>query len=1104
MDMEALMRNRLLATGFTSILFAIAVLALTGVPRLNAQASDGNLVGVVVDQMGASIPNANVEITNTATGVKSTTTTGMDGQYRFNNVLVGNYDIKITHTGFTSTILRNNTIALNTTVTANATLAVGDVATVVDVTETSTLIDTTTAQIGTTFGAREAIDIPAASLPYGALNLALLNAGVASSGGVGLGEGPSIGGMRPRSNSFTVEGVDNNRKDVTGHNIDIPSEAVLEFSSLQNNFSAEFGNGGGGQFNQVLRSGTNQFHGSAFEYLENRNLNAVDQAFARLGVLHNPRYDSNLFGGSVGGPILKDKLFFFGLYQYNPLGQATTPSPVESPTAAGYATLATIPGISSTNLGVLTKYLPAAPTSNQTTVVNGVSIPIGILPIVAPSYTNQANWLVSIDYNISARDQLRGRDMNESTTGFSSTTLPTLPAFFLGRTTTSHLFMLSEFHSFSPTLLNEFRFGYSRYNDDIPAGNFPFPGLTAFPNIVIQDDLGVQLGPYTAAPQSTILNTYQLTDNITWTRGRHTLKFGWDGRKYISSSIFTSYLRGDYEYTDLQRYLDDLSPDLVNQRAGNAGPYSGNSISQSVFINDTYKVRSNLTVNLGLRYDYQGISQGDKLQSLNAIADVPGLISFKAPQPQTDGFAPRVGIAYSPGTSGRTAIRGGFGLSYDKNYDNLALTTLPPEVSTDVFLDPTLNTPHFLANGGIQPYNGFQTFATAADAQANTSAYRQDQYIMPYALSWNLGVSHVFHNDYTLEVRYTGTKGVHLPTQSQINIGSPVTPSDYIPTFLTMPSVATLAALPNANNLFNTDPVLPAWRANFDDLPITSFPFRGNSRYNGLAVEFTRRLSKGLLYKTAYTWSHNEDDSTADLKSTLLTPRRPQDFTDLTTEWGPSLLDRRHRFTETVIYDTPWFSKSSNRLLRNALGGYIVSGTYTFETPEYGTVQSALDSNLNGDSAPDRTIINTNGVPNTGTSVTPVNASGAAVAMGDPSTVAYVANNSKAQYIIAGYGALANGGRNTLELAPINNFDIQIKKGFALGEVRRLEFAAQFYNFFNHPQYTPGSLDTVQFTQTLGTSQRNVLIPGNPLFNQPNQAFSSNPRFIQMTARFVF
>ena len=506
-------------TRFRLLLPLVVLLAFAGADKLNAQAADGNLVGTVIDQTGASIPGADVEITHTATGVKASTTTGTDGSYRFNNVLVGAYDVKVSRTGFAAVILRNTAITLNTTSTANAKLTVGDVASVVDVTDAATIIDTTTAQVGSTFGPRQSIDVPAASLALGALNLSLLNAGVASSGGIGAGEGPSVGGLRPRSNNFTVEGVDNNSKYVTGHIIDIPNEAVQEFSALQNTFSAEFGNGGGGQFNQVLRNGGNQFHGSAFEYLANRNLNAVDQAFARIGVRSNPRYDQNTFGGSVGGPILKNKLFFYGLYQYNPTGQATTPSPVEAPTAAGYTALSAIPGLSQTNLGVLQKYLPAAPTSNQATTVNGVSIPLGILPIVAPNYSNETIWLVNIDYNISDKDQLRGRDVNESSL---YKTTPSLPSFFQGRNIDRHLFMLDELHTFTPTLLNELRLGYTRSNDAIPSGNYSYPGLTAFPNIVIQDDLGVQIGPAPGSPQSTVLNTYQLIDNVTWTKGRHT------------------------------------------------------------------------------------------------------------------------------------------------------------------------------------------------------------------------------------------------------------------------------------------------------------------------------------------------------------------------------------------------------------------------------------------------------------------------------------------------------------------------------------------------------------------------------------------------------
>src|SRR5258708_4889559 len=484
------MKDRFLAPRLTLNLLAFAVLAITSASRLNAQAADGNLVGTVVDQLGASIPGATVEITNTATGVKAAATTSIDGGYRFNNILVGTYDIKITRAGFTATILRNNAITLNTTATANATLTVGDVATVVDVAETAALIDTTTSQVGSTFEQRAVIDIPGASLGLGALNLSLLNAGVASSGGTGLGEGPSVGGQRPRANNFLVEGVDNNRKDVTGHAVTIPTEATQEFTVIPNQASAEFGGGSGGQFNIVMRTGGNSIHGAAFEYLYNRNLNALDQAFARSGTLTNPRYDQNTFGGAVGGPIKKNKLFYYGLYQYNPLGQSSTPSPIDAPTATGYSLLAAIPGLSQTNLKQMQQYLPTAtsPDGTTTTVLNtttgkNITIPLGVIPIVGPSFVNETTWLIDIDYNISDKDQLRGRDINDRTVGFTSNTLPALPVFYHPRTITKRLFSLSEFHGFPPTVLNESLFVYQRGNADNPAGNYTYPGLDAFPNL---------------------------------------------------------------------------------------------------------------------------------------------------------------------------------------------------------------------------------------------------------------------------------------------------------------------------------------------------------------------------------------------------------------------------------------------------------------------------------------------------------------------------------------------------------------------------------------------------------------------------------------------
>jgi len=1114
------MHTKHIASRSVWLLTAIVFLALTGAfSTAFGQATDGNIVGNVVDQSGAAVPNANVEITNTATNVKTTTTTGPGGEYRFLNLLTGNYDLSVNRTGFNAATLRNITVSLNKTSTANVALQVGDVATIVEVKDTAVLIDTTTAQVQSTFQAREAIDTPSSALPLGVYNLALLGAGVANAGGIGLGEGPSVGGQRPRNNSFTVEGVDNNRSDVTGRTAVVPNEAVAEFTMLQNQYSAEFGNGTGGQFNIVVKSGGNQIHGALFEYLQNRTLNAIDESAKRNLIFENPRYDQNTLGGAIGGPVIKDKLFYYGLFQYNPTGQAGTPSSsVLAPTAAGFAQLGNIPGVSQTNLGVLKQYLPVAATaSGATTTVNGVSIPLGILPILQPSFTNIKTYLISMDYNPSDKDRLRGRFQNELHSGFDASTLPTLPVFFIGRPTSVKLISFSEFHTFTPTLLNEFRFGYQRYNDTISAGNFSYPGLDVFPNITIQHDLNVQIGPYDGAPQTTILNTYQLLDNVSWIVGRHSFKFGVEGRDYINLTHFIQRERGDYGYNTLGRFLLDQNPDFISERNVGAAPYSGNRRNYSLFANDEYKLRQNLTLNVGLRYEYKGVPRDDAQHDLNALASVPGLIEFRKPTAQLTAFAPRIGIAYSPGASGRTSIRAGFGMNYDKYFDNLSTNARPAQVSTTIDgtlkTDPTTGLPYsgFLATGGINPNGTIPSLGknTAAlgcssvqDCRDATSSYLFDQQL-PYSIQWNVGVQHVFLTDYTLEVRYLGTRGVHLYTQDRINVGSVVTPTRFLPTYLQAPSAQTLAGLTTtAGDLFAIDPILPEWQPYFDNTLITAFPNRGNSTYHGLAVELSRRFARNLLFKGAYTWSHNIDDSTADLFSTLLSPRRPEDFQNMRPERSNSFLDRRQRFTLNWVYDLPWYRGSTNRLLRYTLGGYTFSGTYTYESPQYATVQSGRDSNLNIDSATDRAIVNPSGIPNTGSAVHAIDSAGATVPMGDDSAVAYVADNPNAQYIEAGFGALSNGGRQTMATRPINNFDLQFKKEFLFTERYKLQLGVQLINAFNHPQYVPGYINIVQFHDSRDT--RNNLIPGNSWFNRPDLAYNSNARFLQLTARFQF
>ena len=385
----------------------LSILLLCMLPAAFAQTIDGNIVGKVLDRSGAVIPNATVEIQNNATGFKLNTTSGSEGNYRFNNVPVGTYTLTAQANGFSTLVMKNLSVQLNKTSTADLQMEIGALATTVEVSGEAVMLDTSTAQLQTTFTSSQITDLPMienSNALFGALNLSLLSAGVASNGGVGQGTGPSVGGQRPMNNNFTIEGVDNNNKSVTGPNTYVPTEATEEFTLLTNQYTAEFGHSTGGQFNTIIKSGGNEMHGSVYEYFQNRKLNAMDEAFKRIGYTENSRYDQNRMGATIGGPIKKDKLFYFGSFEYSPYGYAFTPaSPVKSPTAAGYSLLdgmKTAGTISATNYDILKKYVPPAPTGTETTSVNGVDIPYGVVDVSGSNYTNFYTYLGSIDYNI--------------------------------------------------------------------------------------------------------------------------------------------------------------------------------------------------------------------------------------------------------------------------------------------------------------------------------------------------------------------------------------------------------------------------------------------------------------------------------------------------------------------------------------------------------------------------------------------------------------------------------------------------------------------------------------------------------------------------------
>ncbi|SPE32770.1 conserved exported hypothetical protein [Candidatus Sulfopaludibacter sp. SbA6] len=1099
------------------LLLMLVALLSAGISSF-AQVVSGDLTGTIYDASGATVPGASVVAANDATGVETTVKTGATGEYRINNLAVGTYTITVAASGFNKAQLKNVEVQLNKIATANLKLEVGTSVETVEVSASAAVIDTTTSQVQTSFEQRQMMDLPSTSSGNGVLNLSLLNAGVSTSGATGAGTGPSVGGQRPRNNNFTIEGIDNNSDSVTGPVVSLPNDAVAEFTVLQNQFSPDFGHSSGGQFNSIVQSGTNQIHGMLYEYMYNRNLNAANNLDAVDQNPLHPRYDDNRFGGKVGGPIKKNKLFYFFNYEYEPTGFAGNAGLLYAPTSAGWNTLAGIPNINQNNLSVLKQYLgtaataaPAASTPNGAypliSPVNqgylgaastGTSIPIGQVSITAPAYTNSERAVAAIDYTISDKDSLRGRFvLNRSG---SIDTSASLPVFYQTVPANGYIVTVSEFHTFAPTLTNEFRMGYNRNFDNYPAGNYKFPGLDQFPNIDLFD-LGLQLGPDPNAPQFGYQNTYQLTDSVSWTKGAHNLKFGFDGSKLISPQSFTQRARGDYEWSYLSDYLYDYTPDYLAERTLGNVIYYGDRITTGLYANDTWKISRNLTANIGLRWEYQSLPYTERLQSINSVSSVPGLITFGAPAAQKRNFMPRLGLAYSPGTSGHTSIRAGFGTNYDVLYDNLGLLSLPPQDTITVDQGGENGT-HFLANGGIPP-NASAAALTPAQARAATGGYVPDQK-RPKSIQWNFGIQHVFHNDYTIESRYMGTHSSNLTVQDRLDIQNVVNSSDALPVFFTAPSQATLNSLSNTLTSLNSQlsaggNFVPAYySAGFRSNLVGFMPY-GRSFYNGWANQLTRRFSNGLQFIAAYTWSHNIDDSTADVFSTYTTPRRPQDFQNVRGDTSDSALDHRQRFSYQVLYDVPFLKHDSNWFKRNILGSWEIAPIYQYQIGTWVTVQSGVDSNMNGDSAGDRTIVNPSGNNSVGSGTTALTNSAGA-------TVAYLANNSNAGYVVAPKGAIATGGRNTMRVNPIDDVDMTIAKYIGVGKEDRykLRFEGRFFNIFNHPQYVAGNISDVASVGFTGTAVHNALIPNQTLFGQWSQVFSSNPRNIQLSLKFTF
>ncbi len=1106
-----------------------------------AQITSGDIAGTVKDATGAAIPNASVVITNEATGVATSLTANSAGEFHASNLPAGSYDVSVTNAGFQTYKLKGLEVDTNRTATKDIVLSVGTTQAVEVTAEAGVVLDTTTTNLTMTFDTAELANLPTATVGLGVLNTSLLSPGVASTGGIGIGVGPSIGGQRPRANNFTIEGIDNNNKAVTGPLVYVPNDSVGNFTLITNQFSPEFGHSSGGQFNTTVIDGTNKFHGALYEYFQNRNLNAASGVAG--GKVPNPRYDNNRYGAQVGGPIIKDKLFFFANYERNTIGQSTAPYYLCTPTAAGLAALGNSNlssyGFSATNLAQYLKYMPASPTQvtaandlacgNQPagpqylTVTNATvyqatptattNIPLGNYLVSAPAFTNFDALTTSVDWTINSKDNIRGRYIYN--TQGSADTAAYLPVFFTTQPFRYDLFAFSEYHTFTPNLTNEVRLGYNRYYNVLTSGNFSYPGLDSFPNLTFYDQNGLNIGPDGNAPQSTIQNLYQLTDNVGWVKGKHSFKFGFDGRKYISPQYFTQRARGDYQWDALDEFLHDFAPTNFGERSTGSNPYYGDQTAFYGYGNDTYRMTPKVTLNFGLRYEFTAVPVGEREQRLNAASSVPGLVSFHAPQPGYTNFAPRLGINWAPDE--KTSVRVGYGMAYDVLFDNLGTLSFPPQLSStqDVGTGsaPAFGAPNFLKNGGLPS----SIPIPVGPAYSTTSALLPDQ-VLPYSETYTVTVQRTIGSAWTAEIGYIGTRGIHLPTQDQINVQPKVTTANQLST-----SVGSTTLIPAASATTNLaaisalSNIVPTWKAAGFTSKITSYQPYSQSNYNGFIANLTRRFQNGLQMNASYTWSKTMDDATAEVFATVLTPRRQQNSQCIACDYSRSALDRTNRLSVEALWDLPYFKHSDSFVMRNLVGNWQVSPIYTYESPEYATVLSGINSNLNGDTAAaiGRTIINPNGIKGTSSAVNPVYNPSLYQNCSTPTTpatpasqcngnlVGYTAVNPNAYYIQAGAGTLPNAERNTLPIRPIDNFDLSAFKRITVKEHYSFQFGAQAFNVLNHAQYIPGTVDNVNST-SYTASYAFQTANGSSLFNQPQKEFQNNARSLQLSGKFTF
>lgn len=1149
-------------------LLALACLLLGGLalPHCTAQEVYAQIKGIVKDQTGGTVAGATISAANTRTGESTSVRSDADGSFHFLQLPVGNYDVTVTKQGF-STFTENDVhLLLNQVFNLPVELQLGRVDESVDVNADRAQVETATTQLGNIIEAPTIVDLPLNGRDW--TQLQQLTPGVvAASDRSGT---YATNGSQSQQNSYLINGADSIDVDRNLPSI-IPSpDAIQEFNFITSTINPEYDRNSGGVLNAVIKAGTNQFHGSAFEFYRDTFLNGRNLFQQSAPVFHQ-----NQFGGTLGGPLWKDRTFFFVSYQgtrfrqpesgsnqttvftaaqrngYFPdVATSTAPSPVPLIGESG----ATYPAGTPYDIVFPTGHIPSAdfnPISQK--LLNYVPLPNapGGLYQFNPLQIGQQNQgIARLDHDFSWRDKFWTSMFFEDSP--TTSTLPnfgaTLPGFGQLDARAYKQFTADWTHIFSPTSLNEFRASYLRFNY---AAVFPqnavLPSSVGFTGVNPQDATGAgiplisvngyfNLGFSPAGPQPRIDENYQLTDSFSKVVGNHTLKFGFDGKRYNVNNPFLSYNNGAFSFGGNGPYstgdpgADFLLgiPDTFQQQSG--GWISARTYEYYAYAQDSWKVTNNLTLNYGLGYQIDTPIVNSRFGGEDINCFRPGSQSVVFPTAPAgllfpgdqgcsssgyydhyDHFAPRFGFAWSPGSgtdSKSFVVRGGFGVYFNRSEEELTLQDLSavPFSLTSYGISgaagalgitnpsPSFANPYQdIATGQSIP-NPFPFTPATRGSNVNFAPYEpfdintiNPNFTAPYAMNFNLNVQRELPGAMIFQIGYVGSLGRHLEMTYE---GNPISPAGQAACAADPSCIANRAA---QHVLYPTH----ALNAPGDIFAsVGTQATDGVSNYNSLQVSLTKRLTHGLSFLAAYTWSHSIDDTSGyELSSNGYRGINPYDFASYR---GDSTYDARQRFVLSYDYELPHLPRSAhNSILHAVADGWHVSGITTLQT---GFPILVADTGLRSLSCDAYTYYGCPDAPNAVGTVNILNPRTSSVV----NTTRNPQNTNALPYYwfnpnsfaLEPIGTLGDEGRNNFHGPGINNTDLGLFKRFYFrGEERRwLELRAEAYNVFNHTQFTSIPLTS------LGSGTNGDINSGNF-----GQVLSAAPgRTVQLGAKIYF